>query len=203
MPARGDLAGLAAVAAGAAGEGATATESVAACICRVVRRQLAMDHCLRAGHGSRPASSCVMLHFRAEPPPFRPERAAFGCRTQSTAKSAVPRSNWRQPLPNSPAPATKAGNHENLNKSKGPDKCPGLLVNPVEFGNPWYNRDGLLVLFGLLFRGCKALEALQKFLLGHALNRDLGVIGIDAGACRPDQGHRIGLRLVNLDEFLQ
>ena len=41
---------------------------------------------------------------------------------------------------------------------------------------------GLLVLFWLLFRGGKALEALEKFLLGHAFDRDLGIIGIDAGA---------------------
>ena len=67
-------------------------------------------------------------------------------------------------------------------------------------GSNWH---GLLVLFGLLFRGRKALEALQKLLLGHALDRDLGVVGIDAGAGRPDQGHRVGLRLVDLDEFLQ
>jgi len=63
--------------------------------------------------------------------------------------------------------------------------------------------DGLLVLFGLLFRRRQAFEALQKLLLGHALDRDLGIVGIDAGACRPDQRHGIGLRFVNFDEFLQ
>ena len=61
---------------------------------------------------------------------------------------------------------------------------------------------GSLVLFGLLFRRRQAFEALQKLLLGHALDRDLGVVGIDAGARRADQGHGIGLRLVDFDEFL-
>src|SRR6266566_4302876 len=60
-----------------------------------------------------------------------------------------------------------------------------------------------LVLFGLLFRGRQAFEALQKLLLGHALDGNLGIISIDAGAGRSDQRHGIGLRLVNFDEFLQ
>jgi len=47
------------------------------------------------------------------------------------------------------------------------------------------------------------LETLQKFLLGHALDGNLGVVSIDAGACRPDQGHGIRLRFVDFDEFLQ
>ena len=63
--------------------------------------------------------------------------------------------------------------------------------------------EGLFVLFGLLFRRRQALEALQQLFLGHALDRDFGVVGIDAGAGRADQGHGIGLGLVDLDEFLQ
>jgi len=66
----------------------------------------------------------------------------------------------------------------------------------------WF-RGAPLVLFGLLFRRRKALKALQEFLLGHALDGDLGVVGIDAGARRPDQRQGIGLRLVDFDEFLQ
>src|SRR5258708_18809920 len=64
-------------------------------------------------------------------------------------------------------------------------------------------RSASLVLFGLLLRRCQALEAFQKLLLGHALDGDLGIVGIDAGTGRADQGHRIGFRLVHLDEFLQ
>src|SRR6476620_8546463 len=65
------------------------------------------------------------------------------------------------------------------------------------------NVDGLLVLFGLFFRGRQALEALQQFLLGHALDSDFGIVGIDAGARRSDQRDGIGLGLVDFDEFLQ
>src|SRR5277367_3879380 len=64
-------------------------------------------------------------------------------------------------------------------------------------------KASLLVLFGLLFRRRQALEALQKLLLGHALDRNLGVVGIDAGTGRADQRHGIGLGLIDFDEFLQ
>src|SRR5258708_12824983 len=63
-------------------------------------------------------------------------------------------------------------------------------------------RFASLVLFGLLLRRCQALEAFQKLLLGHALDGDLGIVGIDAATGRADQGHRIGFRLVHLDQFL-
>ena len=53
------------------------------------------------------------------------------------------------------------------------------------------------------FRRSEAFETLQKLFLGYSLNRDLGIIGIDAGSGRTDQRHRIRLRLVDLDEFLQ
>jgi hypothetical protein len=59
----------------------------------------------------------------------------------------------------------------------------------------------LFVLFGLLFRRRQAFEALQELFLGHAFDRNLGVVGIDAGAGRADQGHGIGLRFVDFDEF--
>src|SRR5258707_10329775 len=78
------------------------------------------------------------------------------------------------------------------------------LVNGTGLGRPGSSSvEGSLVLFGLLFRGRQAFEALQKFLLGHALDGDLGIVGIDAGAGRSDQRHGIGLWLVNFDEFLQ
>ena len=63
--------------------------------------------------------------------------------------------------------------------------------------------DGLFVLFRLFLRRRQALEALQQLFLGHPLDGDFGVVGIDAGPGRPDQGHGIGLRLVDFDEFLQ
>src|ERR1700741_5287673 len=64
-------------------------------------------------------------------------------------------------------------------------------------------KRNLLVLFGLLFRRSQALQALQKLLLGHPLDRNLGVVGIDAGAGRTDQRHGIRLGLVDFDELLQ
>ena len=106
-------------------------------------------------------------------------------------------------MQNSPRPAWAHGNHENVNKSKGPDKCPGLLVNQIARVTPDIKANGLFVLFGLLFRRRQAFETLQKFLLGHALDGNLGIVSIDAGACRPDQGHGIRLRFVDFDEFLQ
>src|SRR6476469_8843475 len=78
----------------------------------------------------------------------------------------------------------------------------GPLTNRGVLGRPGM-LPGLLVLFGLFFRRRQAFQALEEFFLGHALDRDLGVVGIDAGAGRADQRHGIGLWLVDLDEFLQ
>ena len=38
----------------------------------------------------------------------------------------------------------------------------------------------LLVFFRMFFRRRQALETLQEFLFGHALDGNLGVVGIDA-----------------------
>src|SRR3977135_1244539 len=63
------------------------------------------------------------------------------------------------------------GNHENVNKSKGPDDGPGLLSIGGYLGAPGgCSPDGSLVLFRLLLRRCQAFEALQKLLFGHALD---------------------------------
>ena len=81
------------------------------------------------------------------------------------------------------APVRLHGNHENVNKSKGPDQGPGLCKSARSTAS---QSRRLFVLFGLLLRRREALEALQQFLLGHALDGDLGVVGIDAGA-RPSR----------------
>ena len=47
-------------------------------------------------------------------------------------------------------------------------------------GYPDVKANGLFVLFGLLFRRRQAFETLQKFLLGHALDGNLSVVGVDA-----------------------
>ncbi len=93
--------------------------------------------------------------------------------------------------------------HENVNKSEGPDKCPGLLVNQAVRDAGGTKPTGLFVLFGLLFRRRQAFETLQEFLLGHPLDGYIGVVGVDAGAGRPDQRHGIGLGFVDFDELLQ
>ena len=66
------------------------------------------------------------------------------------------------------------GNHENGSKSKGPDEMSGPLSNGTGCN--------LLVLFGLLLWRGQPFQAFQEFLLGHAFDRDLGIIGIHAAA---------------------
>ena len=79
-----------------------------------------------------------------------------------------------------------AGNHNVTQKQR-----PGAGSGPLDknFVDWHRQQDGaepkferLFVLFRLLFRGRKPLEALQEFFLGHALDRDLGVVSIDARA---------------------
>src|SRR5207237_4344148 len=91
------------------------------------------------------------------------------------------------------------GNHENANKSKGPNTGSGLDKITRSRQLRW---DDLLVLLGLLLRRREAFEALQELLFGHALNGNFGIVGIDARAGGTDQRHRIGFRLVDLDELL-
>src|SRR5271168_2528346 len=69
--------------------------------------------------------------------------------------------------------------------------------------NPETKYKRLLVFFRLFFGRGESLETLQQLFLGHALDGDLGVVGIDARSGRTNQRDRIGLRLVHLDEFLQ
>jgi hypothetical protein len=97
------------------------------------------------------------------------------------------------------------GNHENANKKqKARSNVRAFASQMAGILKPWgCNVDDLLVLLGLLFRGRQAFETLQELFLGHALDGNFGIVGIDAGTSRPDQRHRIGLRLVDLDEFLQ
>src|SRR5213594_3988200 len=67
-------------------------------------------------------------------------------------------------------------------------------------------RPGSTALFfflGLLFGRGEALEAFQQLFLGHAIDRDLGVVGIDGAAGGVDQRRGLGLGLVDLHIFLQ
>src|ERR1043166_5521956 len=56
---------------------------------------------------------------------------------------------------------------------------------------------------GLLLRGCEALEALEQFLLGHAVEHNFGVVGVHALARGADQRHGLGFGFVHLDILLQ
>ena len=56
---------------------------------------------------------------------------------------------------------------------------------------------------GWLSGGAEAFEALEQLFLAHAVGGDFRVVGIDPGARRADQGNPVGLRLVDLDVFLQ
>ena len=79
------------------------------------------------------------------------------------------------------------------------------MSGPFTDRGVWDGPESLrsFVLFGLFLGRRQALQALEEFFLGHALDGDLGVVGIDACAGRADQRHGIGLWLVDLDEFLQ
>jgi hypothetical protein len=55
----------------------------------------------------------------------------------------------------------------------------------------------------LAFRRGKAFQALEQLFLGHAVRGDVGVVGIDPGAGRANERNRLGLRLIDLDVFLQ
>jgi hypothetical protein len=65
--------------------------------------------------------------------------------------------------------------------------------------NPETKYKRLLVFFRLFFGRGESLETLQQLFLGHALDGDLGVVGIDARSGRTNQRDRIGLRLVHLE----
>src|SRR5712691_10347041 len=61
----------------------------------------------------------------------------------------------------------------------------------------------LFLFFRLLLGRGQPFQALEQLLLGHAIDRDLGIVGIDAAAGGADERRRLGLRLVDLDVFLQ
>src|SRR5882757_11233079 len=88
-----------------------------------------------------------------------------------------------------------------MSAKQKPGKMSGLLADRSNWDA--FQPCGLLVLFGLLLGRREALEALEQLFLGHPLDRNFGVVGIDAGAGRADQRHGIGLGLVDLDELLQ
>src|SRR5262249_11464444 len=66
--------------------------------------------------------------------------------------------------------------------------------------------ESLLVLFlllRLLLRRSEPLEALEQLFFGHAIDRHLGIVGIDGAAGRADKRRRLRLGLVDLDVLLQ
>src|SRR5262249_57692528 len=68
---------------------------------------------------------------------------------------------------------------------------------------PLMGGQTLFVFFRLFLGRRQPLEPLEQLLLGHALGRDLGVVGIDGPASSADQRNRSRLGLVDLDVFLQ
>jgi hypothetical protein len=201
MRERGDLAGFT----GASNDGATATESVAACICRWLRRQYAIASLpSRAGPRIRPASydlstvsdaaaaprSAATFDFGHPGAVYR-ESGSLPIKSEAAFPESVHAGDGRMVTTKTPIKAKARSNVRAFDRFDGAGTPAGC------------SPEGLLVLFGLLLRRRQALEALQKLLLGHALDRDLGIVGVDAGAGRADQRHRIGLRLIHFDEFLQ
>src|SRR4029077_6316927 len=117
--------------------------------------------------------------------PIRHRIAAFGwdlrrsvSRPERSLTPIRPSADQIGDSPDSTHPRLReaSGNHEFTGKSKGPDVCPGLWQIGGFSGLKGRER-GLLVLFGLLFRRRQAFEALEEFLLGHSLDRDLGIVG--------------------------
>src|ERR1700694_1369307 len=123
MRERGDLAAFA----GAGEEGATATDSVAACICLELRRQYAIE-LLPSRAGSRDtAPGYYLVCCRAKQHPFGQRNARF----RTSGRSLTPNRRPSDQIGDSlggirPGPCRPSGNHENVNKSKGPDNGPGL-----------------------------------------------------------------------------
>src|SRR4051812_7404081 len=123
MRERGDLTGFT----GAADDGATATESVAACICNRLWRRYAIGSVAFIYGPDVIASQYNPVGPRANRYPVRARKhSTSDIRAQSNAKPPILRSNRRQATQDSTAPVCAHGNHENANKGKGPDNCPGL-----------------------------------------------------------------------------
>ncbi len=136
------------------------------------------------------------FHLTRTPAPVRHFHYLNGFRR--LAGTRIPILNRIGPYPNKTS--------KNVNKCKGPDEIRALN----EIGNARSGQErrpemaaGLFFFFRLLFWGGQALETLQQLFLGHALDRDLGIVGIHAGAGRSDQRNGIGFRLVDFHEFLQ
>src|SRR5467141_5175160 len=125
MRGRGDLTGLT----GAGGDGAATTESVAACICSRMWRLNAIELCLHVRVGCDRLTIQPMRSQTNRYPARVLRRSTSDIPPQSNAKPPVLRSNPRQTTQNSPRRSWAHGNHENVNKSKGPDKMSGPLVN--------------------------------------------------------------------------
>ena len=156
----------------------------------------------------RPTSQCDwdnLVRSRAERHPSRPGNARFREPGRSVTRNRRPSDQIGGRLRRNCSAPSANGNHENTNKCQRPEPMSGPLANPMA-GKLTLGRnadDLLLVLFGLLFRGRQAFETFQELFLGHALDGHFGIVGIDAGTRRADQGNRIGFRLVDLDELLQ
>src|SRR5262249_7589605 len=102
--------------------------------------------------------------------------------------------------------AVGRGYHVRFPRAKRRDACPktqrpGLAAGPSVL--PLLGGQTLFVFFRLFLGRRQPLEPLEQLLLGHALGRDLGVVGIDRPAGSADQRNRSRLRLVDLDVFLQ
>src|ERR1043166_5939369 len=100
------------------------------------------------------------------------------------------------------SPATASASPQRCRNANGPDAVRAVLRRKEA------QRAGLEVVvrldrLGLLLRRREALEALEQFLLSHAVEHDLGVVGVHSLARGADQRHGLGFGLVHLDIFLQ
>src|ERR1700733_2375714 len=109
-----------------------------------------------------------------------------------------------------PAPLAKACPGKVTQKTKS-QRGHWPNAGTVTYSTTTEARDGRLFFLvahvgfglGLIFRRCETFQALEQLFLAHAIGDDFGIVGIDAGAGRTDQRNTFGLRLVDLDVFLQ
>src|ERR1035441_6368390 len=115
---RGGLAGLTAAGAGTAGAAATATDSGAACIWGVLRRQYAIGITTFTGHETGPFLLLVRLEPSSIPAGGRESAQISHVRTQSNAKSGHSPIKSETAFAGFDRALWAHGNHENVKKSK-------------------------------------------------------------------------------------
>jgi len=109
-----------------------------------------------------------------------------------------------RPRQNSPVPVVGHRNHENVNKSKGPDKCPGLCKSDRSVTPGCKADDFIRPLRAALPEAPGPSRPFRSSSSVMRSTRNLGVVQRPTLApADPIKGTVSGSRFVDLDEFLQ